>query len=96
VLNTVQNFEYPTICSNVLVIPKGVKDLMLQNFISGAGAISFSIHGRFRRNRTVEQILGRMAAQGPNVRSGLNSHYFHVGEGHQPNSRGLYTVRIPI
>ena len=26
------------------------------------------------------------------VRSGLNSHYFHiVGDGHQPNSRGLYT-----
>ena len=23
---------------------------------------------------------------------GLNSHYFHiVGDGHQPNSRGLYT-----
>ena len=27
-----------------------------------------------------------------NVRSGLNSHYFHIiGDGHQPNSRGLYT-----
>ena len=26
------------------------------------------------------------------VRSGLNSHYFHIiGDGHQPNSRGLYT-----
>ena len=29
-----------------------------------------------------------------NVRSGLNSHYFHIiyimGDGHQPNSRGLY------
>ena len=23
---------------------------------------------------------------------GLNSHYFHIiGDGHQPNSRGLYT-----
>ncbi len=28
----------------------------------------------------------------PYVRSGLNSHYFHIiGDGHQPNSRGLYT-----
>ena len=32
---------------------------------------------------------------------GLNSHYFHIiGDGHQPNSRGLYThykdSRIPI
>ena len=33
---------------------------------------------------------------------GLNSHYFHIiGDGHQPNSRGLYTthyniIRIPI
>ena len=29
---------------------------------------------------------------------GLNSHYFHIiGDGHQPNSRCLYTViRIPI
>ena len=28
-----------------------------------------------------------------NVRSGLNSHYFHIiGDGHQPNSsKGLYT-----
>ena len=26
------------------------------------------------------------------VRSGLNYHYFHIiGDGHQPNSRGLYT-----
>ena len=26
------------------------------------------------------------------VRSGLNSHYFHIiGDGHQSNSRGLYT-----
>ena len=26
------------------------------------------------------------------VRSGLNSHYFHIiGDGHQPSSRGLYT-----
>ena len=24
---------------------------------------------------------------------GLNSHYFHIiGDGHQPNSRGLYTL----
>ena len=29
---------------------------------------------------------------------GLNSHYFHIiGDGHQPNSRGLYPIiRIPI
>ena len=28
----------------------------------------------------------------PYVRSGLNSHYFRmIGDGHQPNSRGLYT-----
>ena len=28
----------------------------------------------------------------PFVRSGLNSHYFHIiGDGHQPNSRGLCT-----
>ena len=27
-----------------------------------------------------------------NMCQGLNSHYFHiVGDGHQPNSRGLYT-----
>ena len=69
---------------------------MLQNFISGAGAFSFSIHGRLRRNRTVEQILDKMTAQGPNLRSGLNSHYSHIGDGHQPNSRGLCTVRVPI
>ena len=26
------------------------------------------------------------------VRTGLNSHYFHIiGDGHQPTSRGLYT-----
>ena len=26
------------------------------------------------------------------MRSGLNSHYLHIiGDGHQPNSRGLYT-----
>ena len=26
------------------------------------------------------------------VNKGLNSHYFHImGDGHQPNSRGLYT-----
>ena len=26
------------------------------------------------------------------MRQGLNSHYFHIiGDGHQPNSRGLYT-----
>ena len=32
------------------------------------------------------------------VCEGLNSHYFHmIGDGHQPNSRGLYTheIRIP-
>ena len=22
----------------------------------------------------------------------INSHYFHIGDGHQPNSRGLYTL----
>ena len=27
-----------------------------------------------------------------NMCQGLNSHYFHIiGDGHQPNSRGLYT-----
>ena len=34
-----------------------------------------------------------------NMCQGLNSHYFHIiGDGHQPNSRGLYTheIRIPI
>ncbi len=35
-----------------------------------------------------------------NMCQGLNSHYVHIiGDGHQPNSRGLYTVpiaRIPI
>ena len=33
------------------------------------------------------------------VPGSINSHYFHIiGDGHQPNSRGLYTheIRIPI
>ena len=31
------------------------------------------------------------------VRSGLNSHYFHIiGDGHQPNSRGVYIPIITI
>ena len=44
---------------------------------------------------------GELPFGGPGLRSvgvflhmcqGLNSHYFHiVGDGHQPNSRGLYT-----
>ena len=32
------------------------------------------------------------AIPGSHVCQGLNSHYFHIiGDGHQPNSRGLYT-----
>ena len=28
---------------------------------------------------------------------GLNSHYFHIiGDGHQPNSRGLYIYIYPL
>ena len=43
--------------------------------------------------------LKSWSLMGAQMCQGLNSHYFHIiGDGHQPNSRGLYTheIRIPI
>ncbi len=44
------------------------------------------------QNQGMFKIRKRPELNGPYMCQGLNSHYFHIiGDGHQPNSRGLYT-----
>ena len=49
-------------------------------------------HFFFLLNFTAVQVITSQSPPPPQLCQGLNSHYFHIiGDGHQPNSRGLYT-----
>ena len=50
------------------------------------------------KQRLMKRVIALPMTPDPYVRSGLNSHYFHIiGDGHQPNNRVyIPIIRIPI
>ena len=88
VVSTALKFNIP----KLLGLGKGISFVQVLGVILDNQFVKKSSLVRISNMETVGVFRIFRSATNLFVRSGLNSHYFHIiGDGHQPNSRGLYT-----